>query len=229
MLPLIPAGATTISQRISVVRQEGMWVYYCGIQPVFQHAEGDRQSFQMFTAQLCSQGACTQAQIIRAFGVSKKSVLRSVAKYRRGSVGSFYGRRRGRGPTVMGPEVIAQVQALIDRGYTLKEAAQELNLQYDTMRKVIRKLRPEVKPTGKNPAVPGVAESEVTASDKSTRSEEDAAAGEQMGVACTRPEERVLAAVGNWPRGPALALPPAGMFPTEESYVPCQPWRITDC
>ena len=177
MLPLIPAGATNISQRISVIRQEGIWVYYCGIQPVFQHAEADRQSFQMFTAQLCSQGACTQAQIIRAFGVSKNSVLRSVAKYRRGSVGSFYGRRRGRGPTVMSPEVVAQVQVLIDRGCTLREAAQELNLQYDTMRKVIRKLRPEVKSTGKNPAVPGVAESEVTVSDKSTRSEEDAATG----------------------------------------------------
>ena len=82
LLPMIPDGATQISDLISVVRQDKQWTYFCGVQPVFQHPEGDRRSFRMFTAQLCCQGVCTQAQILRTFGVSKNSVLRSVAKYR---------------------------------------------------------------------------------------------------------------------------------------------------
>jgi len=51
LLPLIPEGATPISDRISVVRQDKQWTYFCGVQPVFQHPEDDRQSFRMFTAQ----------------------------------------------------------------------------------------------------------------------------------------------------------------------------------
>ena len=80
LLPMIPHGASQVSDLISVVRQDDQWTYFCGVLPVFEHSENDRQSFRMFAAQLCCQGTCTQAQIIRVFGVSKNSVLRSFAK-----------------------------------------------------------------------------------------------------------------------------------------------------
>ena len=32
--------------------EDGRWTFFCGAQPVFQHAENDRHSFEMFTAQL---------------------------------------------------------------------------------------------------------------------------------------------------------------------------------
>ena len=101
LLPMIPDGATPINDLISVVRQNNRWTYFCGVQPVFQHAEDDRRAFRMFTAQLCCQGACTQAQILRVFGVSKQSLIRNVAKYRQEGIEGFYRRRRGRGSTVM--------------------------------------------------------------------------------------------------------------------------------
>ena len=88
LLPLIPSRATQLSDLISVFCQDGKWTYFCGVQPVFEHPEDDRQSFRMFTAPLFCQGACTQAQIIRTFGVSKNSVLRSVAKYREEGISS---------------------------------------------------------------------------------------------------------------------------------------------
>ena len=71
LLPMIPPGATPISDLISVVRQDEQWTYFCGVQPIFEHAGNDRPSFRMFTAQLCCQGTCTQAQIMRTFGVSR--------------------------------------------------------------------------------------------------------------------------------------------------------------
>ena len=86
LLPLISDDASRISDLISVVRRDGQWFYFCGTQPVFQHREGDLRSFRMFTAQLCVQGACKQAEIVRAFGVSKSSVLRSVNKYRQDGI-----------------------------------------------------------------------------------------------------------------------------------------------
>jgi len=103
LLPLICDDASRISDLISVARRDGQWFYFCGTQPVFQHQEGDLRSFRMFTAQLCVQGACKQADIIRAFGVSKSSVLRSVKKYRQEGVQGFYKRRQTRGAPVMTP------------------------------------------------------------------------------------------------------------------------------
>ena len=75
----------------------GQWIYFCGTQPVFQHAESDRRAFWMFTGQLICQGACRHVDIVQAFGVSKNGVIRSVNKYRTGGVEAFYTPRATRG------------------------------------------------------------------------------------------------------------------------------------
>jgi len=222
LLPIIPHGATPINDLISVVGNGAQWTYYCGVQPIFQHADDDRRSFRMFTAQLCCQGACTQAQIVRSFGVSKNSVLRSVAKYRQEGIEGFYRRRRGRGASVLTPEVTAQAQQQIDLGRTRRKVADELGVQYDTLRKAIRQGRlreptpPRAEEGDRKPAAsPGsmTAGSESplaprAATDKSARSQADAAAGDQMGIACTRPCERVLASLGALPAGATTQFQP---------------------
>jgi hypothetical protein len=197
LLPLIGDGATRISVSISVVREDGQWIYFCGVQPVFRHAEGDRRAFQMFTAQLIYQGACRQVDIVRVFGVSKNRVIRSVNTYRAGGVEAFYAPRRTRGPSVMTPEVTARAQQLLGSGLSLREIAEQMGLKVDTLRKAIqqgRLINPGTtqpgQPTPEKPFVP----QSPTATDKSTRATLDAAAG--MGTACTRPDERVLAAFG---------------------------------
>jgi transposase len=202
LLPIIPPGATPINEVISVVRQEQQWTYFCGVQPVFQHAEDDRRSFRMFTAQLCVQGACSQAQIIRAFGISKNSVLRSVAKYRQEGINSFYRPRKGRGASVMTAEVTSKAQNLLDSGYWRRDAAEELGIKYDTLRKAIDQGRlREATPTTEELQKLAIYHPAVVVSDKSSRSEADASAAFEMGVACTRPCERVLAAIGLLPEG----------------------------
>ena len=181
---------------MNVVREEGQWVYFCGTQPVFQHAEGDQRAFRMFTAQLCVQGACKQAEIIKAFGVSKSSVLRSVNKYRQEGIDGFYRPRRTRSAPVMTSEAIQQARQLFEEGHSKAEVARELDISYDTLRKAIDQGRVEL------PDLASDHHNEITdPSDKSTRSNEDRAAGEEMGVACTRPTERVLAAMGKLPEG----------------------------
>jgi hypothetical protein len=197
LLPLIPDGATRISDLISVVRENGQWIYLCGTQPLFQHPENDRRSFRMLTAQLICQGACRQVDIIRAFGVSKASVIRNVNTYRTGGIDAFYLPRGTRGASVMTPEVTAQAQQLLLAGWSRREVAEQLGLKLDTLRKAIQQGRltepgpceplesvPETVPAAKPP----------TATDKSTRAALDAAA--EMGTACTRPDERVLASFG---------------------------------
>jgi hypothetical protein len=196
-LPLIADGATRINDLISVVRENSQWIYFCGSQPVFHHAENDHHSFRMFTAQLICQGACRQVDIVRAFGVSKNSAIRSVNTYRAGGVKAFYTPRATRGASVLTPAVTAQAQQLLWAGWSRREVAAEVGLKLDTLRKAIQQgrltepgpLEPEAPAPGTAPAPPTP-----TATDKSTRAIEDAAA--EMGTACTRPDERVLAAFG---------------------------------
>lgn len=209
LLPLIADDATRISELISVVRQDGQWFYFCGVQPIFQHAEEDLRAFRMFTAQLCVQKACKPAEVIRAFGVSKSSVVRSVNKYRQEGIEGFYKPRRRRAAPVMTPEVIQQAQQRFQEGGSRAEVARELGIRYDTLRKAIDQGRVELPPDPTVPPGQDVEESNpagsmaaaTVPSDKSTRSDEDRAAGEEMGVACTRPIERVLAALGKLPGG----------------------------
>ena len=202
LLPLIPDGATQVNDRISVVQQHGQWTYFCGIHPVFEHGEEDRASFRMFSAQLVCQGSCRPSEIIQTFGVSKNSVKRSVKKYRDEGIESFF-RPRRRSSNVLTPEVVARAQELLYRGGSPSEVADELEIKRDTLRKAINQGRIQGPPRHRHPAAEAEARAAVeasapvasgSASDKSQRSLEDAAA--PMGIACTRPLERVAAALG---------------------------------
>ena len=179
------------------MRENGQWIFFCGAQPVFQHAENDRPSFRMFTAQLVCQGVCRQADIVRAFGVSKNSVIHSVNKYRAGGISAFYAPRAARGASVITPEVTAQAQQLLGAGWSRTEIAEQLGIKLDTLRKAIQHGRVTV-PCSPEPGESAPEKAPVpqpaTATDKSTRATLDATA--ELGTACTRPDERVLAAFG---------------------------------
>jgi hypothetical protein len=105
-----------ISDLISVVRENGQWIYFCGAQLLFQHAENDRCCFRVFIAQLICLTACRHVDIMGAFGVSKNSIIRGVNTYRAGGVNTFYAPRATRDASVVTPEVTAQAQPLLGAG-----------------------------------------------------------------------------------------------------------------
>jgi hypothetical protein len=145
----------------------------------------------MITAQMVTLGACKQVDVVRAFGISKNSVSRDVAKLEAGGQATFFEPRKGRGGSVITAEVVERVAAHFAQGMSPQEAAEELGIKYDTLRKAISQGR-VAKPLERTyePAV---------ASDKSTRSRGDASA--EIGMACTRPIDRVAAALGLLPGG----------------------------
>ena len=194
LLPLVPDGATTINDRISLVRENGEWTYFYGVDPIFRHPETDRSSFRMFTAQLICQGACRQSDVVSAFGVSPNSVKRSVKKFRETGIASFFAPRAVRGATVMTDEITRRAQGLLERGQSRIEVAAELLIKSDMLRKAINQGRLQEPAVSTSLEPPQLSPPPSEVSDKSDRSGADASA--EMGVACTRPAERVLAALG---------------------------------
>ena len=137
-LPIFPDGVTYITPLLAFSQQEGRVTYFNGHMPVFVHDEQDLDSFRMITAQFCVNGNTRQAEIARAFGVPKISVKRAVKLYRKAGPKGFYAKRKGRGPAVLTPEVLAQAQQLFDQGLETSEVADQLGLKADTLSKAVR-------------------------------------------------------------------------------------------
>ncbi|MCP4345298.1 MAG: hypothetical protein GY795_07205 [Desulfobacterales bacterium] len=187
ILPLIPFGASKISDIVSVWREEDRWTYFMGFYPIYSHDAKDLRMFRMVTAQLVESGACRQVDILNTFGVSKSSADRSQRKLRQGGTEAFFKPRQGRkGGSVLTPSVLEKAQGLLNQGYSRREISDELNVKSDTLRKAISDGRLH-EPDRTGPATT-----------KSSRTQTDAAAADGMGTACTRVEERSLVAFGEF-------------------------------
>ncbi len=135
---MFPADVTEINDLVSFARREGTVYYFNGPMPVFSHAEPDQASFRMFTSQLVINGNCTQAEIVRAFGISVISMKRYVKQYRQQGAAGFFKSRAARQPRVLTSAVRQKAQELIQQGRGRHEVAQELGLKSDTLRKAIK-------------------------------------------------------------------------------------------
>jgi transposase len=208
ILPLIPEGATRISDIVTVYRSENHWTYYMGLTPIYAHAADDHRLFRLFTSMMIDSGMCRHSDIIKTFGVSKSNVNRALKKLREGGPEAFFQRKPGgRKGHVLTPQVLEQAQSLLDHGFTRHDVAQELGVKRDTLRKAINDGRLRERQGVKTPKA---------GTDKSSRSAVDAAAAKGMGTACTRVVERACAATGEGEAQvrfePCLDVPKAGVL-----------------
>src|SRR6266702_2254641 len=81
-LPIFPAGVTEINSQIAVQKDASAVWYIYGHVPVFQHAQGDVQSFRMFTSQMIAGGTVKPKEIVKTFGVPMITVKRYLKLYR---------------------------------------------------------------------------------------------------------------------------------------------------
>jgi len=126
-----------INANLGVMTKDETVTYIYGSLPVFSHAIDDLKTFRMITSQLYVNGSAKQADICRAFGVSRISVKRSVKLYREKGMAGFFEPPRCRGPAVLTPEVLQQVQSMLDNEQTIPEIAGKLDLKADTLRKAV--------------------------------------------------------------------------------------------
>jgi len=139
--PFFPAGMTHITPNIGFKKEDGKIFYFYGGMPVFSHGEDDYDSFRLFISQLYVNGTATQAEISKAFGVTSISVKRAVKVYREKGVAGFFITPPRRGPSVLTPEVLSEVQNLLDQGMEIAEIAEDHQLRKDTLKKAIQEGR----------------------------------------------------------------------------------------
>lgn len=138
LLPIFPSDATAINEIMSFCQREGSVYYFHGCVPVYSHPAPDLQAFRLFASQLVVNGSCTQAEVVRAFGISAISMKRSVKKLRGGGAKAFFAARRRRRPAVLTPEVVTRAQTLLAEGQPRAAVAKTLALKLDTVNKAVR-------------------------------------------------------------------------------------------
>lgn len=139
-IPIFATGTVEINPDLAYQKEDGRVYYFNGhAMPVFSHAENDVKSFKMIVSQFCVNGNATQAEIIRAFGIPSITMKRSVKIFRmEGAGGFFISKSPKRKPRVLTPEVIVEVQKLLDEEFTPKEIADKLGLKQNTLEQAIR-------------------------------------------------------------------------------------------
>lgn len=167
-------------------------MYFHGMLPVFSHAVSDRRSFKMITSSFILQGVCRNTDIKRVFGVSKSSIIRNCKRYAEKGSDAFFRKPAKAQPKakVLTPEKIKQAEELFAMGFSRSEVAGKIGVKYCTLSKAVQDGRVNAQAC----ILPAPVEPEGT--DKSQRSLVDFQAGDDLGVACTRPVERTLAAFG---------------------------------
>lgn len=181
-------GTIEINSSVSILSKDGMTTYFVGEDNYFSHPDGDIGSRRYALAQLMFNRHAKPVEIERsALGIPHRTLMNWQRKLEeRGASGFFRVPVRSRSP-VMTPRKTAECEGLLGEGRSVSAAAREAGIGESTLRKAV---------AGGRVARPArdVPRAETPARDKSARSRADAQAG--MGMACTRPDERVAAAAG---------------------------------
>jgi|WetSurSiteA1Bulk_404760.scaffolds.fasta_scaffold133995_2 hypothetical protein len=153
-LPLFPAGTTHLNESLAFECRDGQVTYFNGHLPVFTHSQGDLAAFRLFTSQLVVNGSASQGDIRRAFGVPKIAVQRAVDRYRAGGAAAFFVAPPPRPGRKLTPELLVQVQALLDQGQSVPAISRQTGVLANTIHKAIRagRLRAGAKKKSRPPA-----------------------------------------------------------------------------
>jgi hypothetical protein len=210
MLPLIPAGASEIAGPYSVFSDGKTVTWFYGAAPIRVHPVSDHASQRAMLALLHVHGGVKQGRLAAALRVHPNTVLAAVERYRRKGDAGFFEPTAGRGAAVMTPAVLAECRRLLGEGRSRSEVAAAVGVKKCNIDKAIQKglLPNPPRPAAVRAAAPApepLAPAGCTAphgppavagSTGSERAAADVAAASELGMACTRVEERVLAASG---------------------------------
>jgi transposase-like protein len=192
LLPGFPVGATTVNETVSVYVEEGHSVWLLGQIEIFRHAQEDHAGFKTIVSALMNGGLVRPSELERSdLKLTHRTLMNWRKQYQKHGAAAFYRIQRPRpAGRVMTSAKVSSCQRMFEAGQSIAEVAREAGINESTLRKAIAR-----GVLSKARAAPACDLSRPEpASTKTERAGQDAQAG--MGVACTRPQERVAAALG---------------------------------
>ena len=199
LIPGFPVGAHRIGESLSILERDGQVVYFVGGDNYFSHPQGDIKSRRFVLASLMENGHVRAVDLAAApLLIPHRTLMNWTAQLRNEGSTSFFRNAPAAKPPVMSAQMNAQCASLLAEGLRPSEVARRVGINESTLRKALKRRAiaelPRSESVGSQPD--GGAVATVAGSTKSERSREDAQAADGMGMACTRADERIAAAIG---------------------------------
>lgn len=225
IMNLAPAGATEINERLCFFNEQSKVTYFLYGLPIFHHTEDEKFGYRLAAGMFVGHGYCRKSEIEKTWPASLGSIKNWVRDYNEYGASALIGSKKRKSVCVVLTETIRiQAQELLNEGYSRTDVAKQLGIKYDTIRKAVKSGRlimpenksdtatqampqpqneqssptPEIVPPTPTPISPTpepvLPVSPVTATTLSDRTAADAQM--DMGIACARVPERVLASLG---------------------------------
>ena len=131
-LPFSLPDATPIGDRYAMQTRDGFTYYFFNLEPFDCHPDDDRRAMLLRAAKLYVVSGVRQADIMRAFDLSRPTVARAVRRYRERGEDAFFEPRRGRGRTVVDAQMADQAATLLASGISGSACARQLGIPVST-------------------------------------------------------------------------------------------------
>lgn len=195
LIPGFPDGAQRIGEWVSIVERDGWVTYFVGGDDYFRHTKEDLRS-RRFTLTSLMENKHLNAADLSGPPLLKphRTLMNWKSQFRKAGPASFFAVHDQPKTMIMTPEKSLQCATLLAQGLRVSVVARQAEIDESTLRKaikrgVIAKHTVARTDTMQNNSVD-------PASTKSERSRIDAQAASGIGVACTRADERIDAALG---------------------------------
>ena len=134
-LPIFPSSTIMITPTLGAFLKDDIVYYLHNGVPVNMHHKDDIKDFRYITSKFIELGLCRQVDIIRSFGVSEDSVVKSVMLYRQKGKEGFLGKdgRKGKCHKML-PDRIARIQKMLDEGMSNYAIAKKEKISEGTIR-----------------------------------------------------------------------------------------------
>ena len=195
LIPGFPEGAQRIGKSLSILERDGQVIYFVGGDNYFSHPQGDIKSRRFALASLMENGHVRAVDLEGPpLLLAHRTLMNWTAQYREQGSVSFFRNPPAAKPPVMSAEMSAQCAKLLAEGLRPSVVARQVGVNESTLRKALKRQAIPQLPKTVEGAQPD--DGQIAGSTKSERSRDDAQAALGMGVACTRADERIAAAVG---------------------------------
>ena len=129
LLPIFPKDTRLINAHLGLREQDGTVYYLMNGLPIHCHEKSDIKSFRYITATLVVNNLCKASELADTIGVNRRNIERYAQQLRKHGTSWFFNRSDKRGTSYkMTAEVLARIQARIDRGRSNYSIAKEIGI-----------------------------------------------------------------------------------------------------
>ena len=188
-IQFLPEGAKPINDHVAIYCHDDQIEFYTASGPIYSCSKSDPYGFRLAQGIIGSHTTVTTAQLGKALNVDKATVYRNLKKYKKEGPAALIIDKSNRQAYKLNAGKCRKVQRLLNKGYTLIAAANEVGVSEGCLRHAIKggniiRVKAQNRTSG----------SDDRAKNSSERSREDKNCA--LGIGTKRETERILASTG---------------------------------